>query len=58
MTDALVRLTSALCDRNTIERELGSGGMASSAGRVVSGQGLKVLRREVPKRSPALRVQR
>ena len=29
MTDALSRLTSALSDRYTIERELGSGGMAT-----------------------------
>ena len=29
MTDALDRLTSALADRYTIERELGQGGMAT-----------------------------
>ena len=29
MTDSLVRLTSALADRYTIEREIGRGGMAT-----------------------------
>jgi hypothetical protein len=29
MQDALIRLTVALADRYTIERELGSGGMAT-----------------------------
>ena len=29
MTDAVARLTSALADRYTIERELGAGGMAT-----------------------------
>ena len=29
MTDAIARLTSALSDRYTIERELGRGGMAT-----------------------------
>ena len=29
MTDAISRLTSALADRYTIERELGAGGMAA-----------------------------
>jgi serine/threonine-protein kinase len=29
MTDALARLTAALADRYTFERDLGSGGMAT-----------------------------
>ena len=29
MTDALARLTSALADRYTVEREIGSGGMVT-----------------------------
>jgi serine/threonine-protein kinase len=51
MTDALTRLSAALADRYTIERELGSGGMATvylaedlKLHRKVA---LKVLRREL-----------